>query len=122
MLGDRVLLIGDDLFATNPKIFQQGIDDNLANGILVKLNQIGTLSETFAAMELAFQHDYQAVISHRSGETGDHFIADLAVATACGHIKAGSASRSDRMEKYNQLLRIEEQWGGEQAPYYRIKN
>ena len=107
-LGKEVLLVGDDLFVTNKKILQEGIDKNLANAILVKVNQIGTLSETFEAMQLAYDHQYEAIISHRSGETGDHFISDLAVATGAGHIKTGSASRSDRMEKYNQLLRIEE--------------
>ena len=120
-LGDRVLLIGDDLFATNCQILRQGIADGKANGILIKVNQIGTLSETFAAMALAWQHHYQVVISHRSGETADSFIADLAVASSCGHIKAGSASRSDRVEKYNQLLRIEEFLGAERAPYHRVR-
>ena len=121
-LGERALLVGDDLFVTNPTIFQEGIRQGEANGILVKLNQIGTLTETLRAMELAFKHGYEAIVSHRSGETGDHFIADLAVATACGHIKAGSAARSDRTEKYNQLLRIEDQWEGPYSPhYYRVK-
>ena len=119
-LGKEVLLVGDDLFVTNKKILQEGIDKNLANAILVKVNQIGTLSETFEAMQLAYDHQYEAIISHRSGETGDHFISDLAVATGAGHIKTGSASRSDRMEKYNQLLRIEEQLGTE-AKYFPVR-
>ena len=120
-LGEKVLLVGDDLFATNPKILGEGIENGEANAILIKVNQIGTLSETFKALSLAFSSGYRAVVSHRSGETGDDFIADLAVASACGHIKAGSASRSDRVEKYNQLLRIEEQLGGESAPFHRVK-
>ena len=119
-LGKEVLLVGDDLFVTNKKILQEGIDKNLANAILVKVNQIGTLSETFEAMQLAYDHQYEAIISHRSGETGDHFISDLAVATGAGHIKTGSASRSDRMEKYNQLLRIEELLGSE-AKYFPVR-
>ncbi len=110
-LGKKVMLVGDDLFVTNKKIFEAGIKAGEANAILVKVNQIGTLTETFEAMELGFKHNYKAIISHRSGETGDSFIADLAVATGAGHIKTGSASRSDRMEKYNQLLRIEETLG-----------
>ena len=119
-LGQKVLLVGDDLFVTNKKILQEGIDKNLANSILVKVNQIGTLTETFEAMNLAYGHDFEAIISHRSGETGDHFIADLAVATGAGHIKTGSASRSDRMEKYNQLLRIEEELSGD-AKYFPVR-
>jgi len=119
-LGGKVLLVGDDLFVTNKKILQAGIDQSLANAILVKVNQIGTLTETFEAMKLAYDHGYEAIISHRSGETGDHFISDLAVATGAGHIKTGSASRSDRMEKYNQLLRIEEQLGNG-AKYFPVK-
>ena len=110
-LGDKVLLVGDDLFVTNKKILQEGIDKKQANSILVKVNQIGSLSETFETLELAFNNGFEAIISHRSGETGDSFIADLAVASGSGHIKTGSASRSDRMEKYNQLLRIEEALG-----------
>ena len=121
ILGDQVLLIGDDLFVTNPQIFQQGIEAGEANAILIKPNQIGTLFETFETLALAFEHNYQAVISHRSGETADHFIADLAVASGCGHIKAGSASRVDRVEKYNQLLRLEQLLGGDQALYHRVK-
>ncbi|EQC49338.1 phosphopyruvate hydratase [Bacteriovorax sp. BSW11_IV] len=112
-LGTKVVLVGDDVFVTNKKILQQGIDKKMANSILVKVNQIGSLTETFETLELAFNNNYSAIISHRSGETGDSFIADLAVACAAGHIKTGSASRSDRMEKYNQLLRIEEALGSE---------
>lgn len=107
-LGDKCVLIGDDLFVTNAKIFAEGIKNKEANAILVKINQIGTISETFDTLKLAFDSDFKAVISHRSGETADHFIADLAVASGAGHIKTGSASRSDRIEKYNQLIRIEE--------------
>lgn len=112
-LGTKVVLVGDDVFVTNKKILQQGIDKKMANSILVKVNQIGSLTETFETLELAFNNNYSAIISHRSGETGDSFIADLAVACAAGHIKTGSASRSDRMEKYNQLLRIEEALGSD---------
>jgi len=111
-LGSKVQLVGDDLFVTNPKILQQGIDAGVANSILIKLNQIGTVSETLTTMALASKHGYSAVVSHRSGETEDTTIADLAVATACGQIKTGSLSRADRTAKYNQLLRIEEQLGG----------
>jgi enolase len=110
-LGAKIMLVGDDLFVTNKKIFAAGIAAGEANAILVKVNQIGTLTETFEAIELGYKNSYNAIISHRSGETGDSFIADLAVATGSGHIKTGSASRSDRMEKYNQLLRIEEELG-----------
>ena len=110
-LGSRVQLVGDDLFVTNTERLQRGIDEGIANSILIKVNQIGTLSETIAAIELANQHDYTSVTSHRSGETEDATIADLAVALSTGQIKTGSASRSDRMAKYNQLLRIEEQLG-----------
>lgn len=112
-LGKKILLVGDDLFVTNKAILAKGIEEKQANSILVKVNQIGSLSETFETLDLAFKNDFKAIISHRSGETGDSFIADLAVATGAGHIKTGSASRSDRMEKYNQLLRIEEQLGSE---------
>lgn len=119
-LGSKVVLVGDDLFVTNKKIFEAGIKAGEANAILVKVNQIGTMSETFEAMELGFNNNYKAIVSHRSGETGDSFIADLAVATGCAHIKTGSASRSDRMEKYNQLLRIEEELGAE-ALYLPVK-
>lgn len=110
-LGDKIVIIGDDLFVTNKKILQVGIDKKQANSILIKVNQIGTLSETFETMKLAFDNKFSCVVSHRSGETADSFIADLAIATASGHIKTGSASRSDRIEKYNQLLRIEEELG-----------
>ena len=110
-LGDRVQLVGDDLFVTNTKRLQQGIDRGIANAILIKLNQIGTLSETLDTIALARQHRYASVISHRSGETSDSFIADLAVATGVGQIKTGSLSRADRISKYNQLIRIEEQLG-----------
>lgn len=119
-LGSKITLVGDDLFVTNKKIFEAGIKAGEANAILVKVNQIGTLTETFEAMELGFKNHYKAIISHRSGETGDAFIADLAVATGAGHIKTGSASRSDRMEKYNQLLRIEEELGT-RAVYLPVK-
>ena len=110
-LGRRVQLVGDDLFVTNAKILKEGIEKGVANSILIKVNQIGTLSETFLAIEMAKQAGYTAVISHRSGETEDTTIADLAVATNARQIKTGSLSRSDRMAKYNQLLRIEEELG-----------
>jgi len=110
-LGKRVQIVGDDIFVTNPKIFCQGIEKGVANSILIKLNQIGTVTETLEAIEMAKRARYTAVVSHRSGETEDPFIADLAVATNVGQIKSGSASRSDRMAKYNQLLRIEEELG-----------
>jgi enolase len=110
-LAKKVQLVGDDLFVTNTKILQQGIEQGIANSILIKINQIGTLSETFAAIEMAKRAGYTAVISHRSGETEDSTIADIAVATNAGQIKTGSLSRSDRMAKYNQLLRIEEDLG-----------
>jgi enolase len=108
-LGGQIQLVGDDLFVTNPARLQQGIKDGLANSILVKVNQIGTLSETLDAVDMAHRAGYTAVMSHRSGETEDSTIADLAVATNCGQIKTGSLARSDRLAKYNQLLRIEEQ-------------
>jgi enolase len=108
---DKVQLVGDDLFVTNSKILKQGIDNNIANSILIKVNQIGTLTETFAAMKMAVEAGYTCVMSHRSGETEDTTIADLAVATGCGQIKTGSLSRSDRLAKYNRLLRIEEELG-----------
>ena len=111
LLGDRVQLVGDDLFVTNPDRLAIGLQKGAANSILVKVNQIGTLSETFDAVELAHLHGYTAVMSHRSGETEDSTIADLAVATNCGQIKTGSLSRSDRIAKYNQLIRIEEELG-----------
>ncbi len=110
-LGDRVQLVGDDLFVTNTEIFRRGIDEKIANSILIKFNQIGTLSETLDAISMAHDAGYTAVVSHRSGETEDVTIADLAVATNCGQIKTGSLSRSDRVAKYNQLLRIEEALG-----------
>ena len=110
-LGDRVQLVGDDLFVTNPVRLAQGIEKGVANAILVKVNQIGTLSETLEAVEMAHKASYRAVMSHRSGETEDVTIADLAVATNCGQIKTGSLARSDRLAKYNQLLRIEETLG-----------
>jgi enolase len=110
-IGDKIQLVGDDLFVTNPERLARGIDGGVANSILIKVNQIGTLSETLDAIELARRNGYTAVISHRSGETEDPFIADLAVATGAGQIKTGSASRTDRIAKYNQLLRIEEQLG-----------
>lgn len=107
-LGKNIQLVGDDLFVTNPQILKQGIDKDIANAILIKVNQIGTLSETRHAIELAHQNRYRCVMSHRSGETEDTFIADLAVATGCGQIKTGSLCRTDRTAKYNQLLRINE--------------
>ena len=110
-LGDRVQLVGDDLFVTNVARLQEGIEKHIANSILVKVNQIGTLSETFDAVRMAHDADYSAVMSHRSGETEDTTIADLAVATNCGQIKTGSLARSDRVAKYNQLIRIEEELG-----------
>ena len=110
-LGKKVQIVGDDLFVTNTKILKEGIDKGIANSILIKINQIGTLTETFAAIEMAKRAGYTAVISHRSGETEDNTIADIAVGTNAGQIKTGSLSRSDRMSKYNQLLRIEEDLG-----------
>jgi enolase len=110
-LGKKVQLVGDDLFVTNTKILKEGIDKGIANSILIKINQIGTLTETFAAIEMAKRAGYTAVISHRSGETEDSTIADIAVGTNAGQIKTGSLSRSDRTAKYNQLLRIEEDLG-----------
>ena len=116
-LGDRVQIVGDDLFVTNPARLAAGIGEGLANSILVKVNQIGTLSETLDAVDMAHRAGYTAVMSHRSGETEDSTIADLAVATNCGQIKTGSLARSDRTAKYNQLLRIEELLG-DQGDYY----
>jgi enolase len=110
-LANSVQLVGDDLFVTNSEILAKGIDNNIANSILIKVNQIGTLSETFDAMKMALDANYTCVMSHRSGETEDTTIADLAVATSCGQIKTGSLSRSDRLAKYNRLLRIEEELG-----------
>jgi enolase len=114
-LGDRVQLVGDDVFVTNPAILKQGIADNVANALLVKLNQIGTVTETLDAIAMARAAGYGTIISHRSGETEDATIADLAVGTSAGQIKTGSASRSDRIAKYNQLLRIEEELGSAAA-------
>ena len=110
-LGSRLQLVGDDLFVTNPQRLARGIEQGVANAILVKVNQIGTLTETLEAVRLAHKHGYAAVISHRSGETEDATIADLAVAVNAGQIKTGSVSRGERTAKYNQLLRIEEQLG-----------
>ncbi len=112
-LGDKIQLVGDDLFVTNPNIFKEGIDKNIANSILIKFNQIGTLTETLEAIKMAHNANYTAVVSHRSGETEDTTIADLAVATNAGQIKTGSLSRSDRIAKYNQLIRIEEMLGSQ---------
>jgi enolase len=110
-MGATTQLVGDDLFVTNVEFLQKGIDLGVANSILVKVNQIGSLTETLDAVDLAHRHGYTAVMSHRSGETEDYTIADLAVATNCGQIKTGSMSRSDRIAKYNQLLRIEQELG-----------
>jgi enolase len=115
-VGSKIQLVGDDLFVTNPSILQQGIDKDIANSILIKVNQIGTLTETRAAIDMAHAASYTAVVSHRSGETEDTTIADLVVATATGQIKTGSLSRSDRIAKYNRLMRIEEELG-DQAQY-----
>jgi len=125
-LGKKIQLVGDDLFVTNTKILREGIAKGVANSILIKVNQIGTLSETFAAIEMAKRANYTCVISHRSGETEDTTIADIAVATNAMQIKTGSASRSDRMAKYNQLLRIEEELGeaasyAGKSAYYNIR-
>ena len=108
-LGDRIQLVGDDVFVTNPAILAEGIDAGVANAILIKLNQIGTVTETLDTVEMAKEASYSTVISHRSGETEDSFIADLAVGLNAGQIKTGSLCRSERMAKYNQLLRIEEE-------------
>jgi len=116
-IGQRVQLVGDDLFVTNTKILQRGIDENIANSILIKFNQIGSLTETLEAIKMAQAAGYTVVISHRSGETEDTTIADLAVATAAGQIKTGSLCRSDRVAKYNRLLRIEAELG-ENVPYH----
>ncbi|UTW00606.1 phosphopyruvate hydratase [Marinomonas rhizomae] len=116
LMGDKIQLVGDDLFVTNTKILKRGIDNGIANSILIKFNQIGSLTETLAAIKMAKDAGFTVVISHRSGETEDATIADLAVGTAAGQIKTGSLCRSDRVAKYNQLLRIEEQLGGK-APY-----
>jgi len=114
-LGEQVQLVGDDVFVTNPKRLQDGIERGVGNSVLVKVNQIGTLTETLQTMEMAHRNGYTCVISHRSGETEDATIADLAVATNCGQIKTGSLSRSDRLAKYNQLIRIEEELGSTAA-------
>jgi enolase len=119
-VGNKIQLVGDDVFVTNVQRLQQGIDKGVANSILIKVNQIGTVSETLDSIDLARRNGYTSVISHRSGETEDTFIADLAVATGAGQIKTGSASRTDRIAKYNQLLRIEEELGGE-ARFLGIK-
>ena len=108
-LGDKIQLVGDDLFVTNPKLLQKGIDMGIANAILIKLNQIGSVSETIDTINLAKNNGYKTIISHRSGETEDNYIADFAVALELGQIKTGSMSRSDRLSKYNRLTRIEEQ-------------
>src|SRR4029077_13996704 len=115
-IGDKVQLVGDDLFVTNVNLLEKGIKTKTATAILVKVNQIGTLSETFAAVNLAMRNGYTAVLSHRSGETEDATNADIAVATNCGETKTGAPARRDRVAKYNQLIRIEEQLG-EQAQY-----
>ena len=115
-IGDRVQLVGDDLFVTNVERLERGIDQKIANSILIKVNQIGTLTETIAAVDMAHRAGYTSIMSHRSGETEDNTIADLAVALNTRQIKTGSASRSDRMAKYNQLLRIEEELG--EVAYY----
>ena len=126
-LGDKVQLVGDDLFVTNTEILQKGIEKGVGNSILIKVNQIGTLTETFDAIEMAKRAGYTAVISHRSGETEDATIADIAVATNAGQIKTGSLSRTDRIAKYNQLLRIEDELGdlaqykGKKV-FYNLKN
>ena len=112
-LKDKMQLVGDDVFVTNPKIFKKGIAEKIGNAILVKVNQIGSLTETIEAVNIAKKHNYKAVISHRSGETEDTTIAHLAVALVCGQIKTGSLSRTDRLCKYNELLRIEEELGPE---------
>ena len=120
-IGDKVQLVGDDLFVTNTKKLAEGIEKGIANSILIKVNQIGTLTETFDAIEMAKRAGYTAVISHRSGETEDNTIADIAVATNAGQIKTGAPSRTDRVAKYNQLLRIEDQLG-ETAQYHGLKS
>ena len=125
-LGRKVQIVGDDLFVTNTKILKQGIAKGVANSILIKINQIGTLTETFATINMAIRAGYTAVVSHRSGETEDSLIADIAVGTNAGQIKTGSLSRSDRIAKYNQLLRIEEDLGDVanypgRAAFYQLK-
>ncbi len=120
-LGDKVQIVGDDLFVTNTQRLQRVIDEHAGNSILIKVNQIGTVSETLEAIELGRRYGFTSVISHRSGETEDTFIADLAVGTGAGQIKTGSASRTDRIAKYNQLLRIEEELG-QAAQYLGIES
>ena len=125
-LGKKIQIVGDDLFVTNPKILKQGIERKTANSILIKLNQIGTLTETLDAMEMAERAGYTCVVSHRSGETEDTTIADLAVALNAGQIKTGSMSRTDRIAKYNQLIRIEDELGDRAeypglSTFYNIK-
>ena len=125
-LGKKCQLVGDDLFVTNPEILREGIDKKVANSILIKINQIGTLTETFEAIEMAKRAGYTAIVSHRSGETEDNTIADIAVGTNAGQIKTGSLSRSDRLAKYNELIRIEEELGssvcyGGRNSFYSIK-
>jgi enolase len=120
LMGDDVQLVGDDLFVTNPAILARGIEHGLANALLVKVNQIGTLTETLQAVDMAHHAGYRAILSHRSGETEDTTIAHLAVATNCGQIKTGSLSRSDRLAKYNELIRIEEELGS--SAYYAGAN
>jgi enolase len=110
-LGSRIELVGDDVFCTNPKILQEGIDKGVANAVLIKLNQIGTVTETLDTIELAYRNNYRCFVSHRSGETEDTFISDLTVATGAGHIKTGSGCRSERVAKFNQFIRIEERLG-----------
>src|SRR6201999_273332 len=110
-IGDRVQIVGDDLFVTNPERLEEGIERGAANALLVKVNQIGTLTETLDAVDLAHRHGYRCMMSHRSGETEDTTIADLAVATNCGQLKTGAPARSERVAKYNQLLRIEDELG-----------
>src|SRR5690554_5201868 len=119
-LGDKIQIVGDDLFVTNTDYLAKGIELNAANSILIKVNQIGTLTETLDAIEMAKRAGFTAVVSHRSGETEDTTIADIVVATNAGQIKTGSASRTDRVAKYNQLMRIEDQLG-EQAEYIGLK-
>jgi enolase len=115
-LGSKIQLVGDDFFVTNPKRLFKGIRDKAANAVLVKVNQIGSLTETFEVIRMARKHGFKAVVSARSGETEDDFLADLSVASGCGQIKVGSVARSERLSKYNRLLRIEEEMGGN-APY-----
>lgn len=121
ILGDKIQLVGDDLFVTNPFLLKKGIEKNIANSILIKPNQIGTLTETLSTIKIAKSAGYSTIISHRSGETEDTFISDLAVGTASGQIKTGSICRTDRVSKYNQLIRIEEELGEELVPFYGIK-